>query len=394
MLMGGRQHRRHLLGGAREDHRERLTGWRAGGAVTLVGGKTIRVRDDVVGGERSTACRKNGIFRGHSPTLPPSKAIHLCQHSTVIPTISASALTSDPVKVGNAILDAYGALGFAYLVDHPIDSDLQAEVFAMSRAFHALPESEKAAIEVNRFHRGYLPFATSTDRTSTLGEAKKPNLSESFLMLREIPDDHPDVRDGLYLAGPNQWPTAPAGFKEALLAYNNAMSTLASAIIAAMDHALGRGGAITRWFDEPTTWLRLLHYPPQDPQGPDDEFGSAPHTDFGAITLLAQDDVGGLSVNTPEGEWVDVPPMPGSFVMNVGDVLHRWSNGRLISTPHRVTNRSGRERYSIPFFFDPSMRAPLDIDGSSDTTFGDYVRHHLEGSYQHHQHEHHQPARS
>lgn len=303
----------------------------------------------------------------------------------MIPVISVAALVTDPESVGTAIVDAYGTLGFAYVVDHPIDLELQAAVFDMSRRFHALPEGDKRGIEVNRFHRGYVPFAASTDRTSTLGEAKKPNLSESFLMLRELPNHHPDMRDEVYLAGPNQWPKAPAGFREIVTSYNDAMSTFALQVISSIDEALGTAGAISRWFDEPTTWLRLLHYPPQNPQAPEDEFGSAPHTDFGAITLLAQDDVGGLSVSTPEGTWADVPPLPGAFVMNIGDVLHRWSDGRLISTPHRVTNRSGRERYSFPFFFDPSMRAPLDLHDPTGATFGDYVRHHLEGSYEHHQ---------
>lgn len=311
--------------------------------------------------------------------------VHMCQHSCVIPVISLSDLDNRPEQIGRDIVNAYGTLGFSYVVDHSIDPALQDAVFDMSRRFHALPDARKRAIEINEYHRGYVPFAASTDRTSTLGGAKKPNLSESFLVLRELPADHPDLQDGVYLAGPNQWPDEPVAFREVLSAYDSEMSALASRIIDAIDLALGAAGSITRWFNEPTTWLRLLHYPPQDPQAAEDEFGSAPHTDFGAITLLAQDDVGGLSVSTPDGSWAGVPPLPGAFVMNVGDVLHRWSGGRLISTPHRVTNRSGKERYSIPFFFDPSMRAPLDLDGSSDLTFGDYVRHHLEGSYDHHQ---------
>jgi len=112
-------------------------------------------------------------------------------------------------------------------------------------------------------------------------------------------------------------------------------------------------------FDRPTTFLRMLHYPPQPPLSPEDLFGSAPHTDYGFITLLVQDEVGGLQVRNVHGEWIDAPYMPGAFVMNAGDILHRWSNGRFISTPHRVINRSGRERYSIPFFYDPNMLANI-----------------------------------
>jgi isopenicillin N synthase-like dioxygenase len=108
-----------------------------------------------------------------------------------------------------------------------------------------------------------------------------------------------------------------------------------------------------RYFEKPTTFLRLLHYPTQPEEG--GLFGSAPHTDYGYITLLAQDDVGGLEVKNRAGNWIAAPPIPDTFVMNVGDILARWSNDSFVSTPHRVINRSGRERYSQPFFFDPSM---------------------------------------
>ena len=112
------------------------------------------------------------------------------------------------------------------------------------------------------------------------------------------------------------------------------------------------------FFAHPTTFLRLLHYPPQDPTGPDDEFGSNPHTDYGFVTILAQDENGGLQVRAPDGRtWLDAPPRAGAFVLNIGDIGERWSNGVLRSTPHRVLNRTGRDRYSIPYFFDPAADA-------------------------------------
>ena len=156
------------------------------------------------------------------------------------------------------------------------------------------------------------------------------------------------------LAGENQWPDL-AGFREIIQAYEAAVRALARRLVTHFELALGAApGTLAPAFVQPTTFLRLLHYPPQDPSGPDDEFGSNPHTDYGFMTILAQDSSGGLQVRGPDGEtWLDVPPRPGAFVLNIGDIGERWSNGRLRSTPHRVVNRTGRDRYSIPYFFDP-----------------------------------------
>jgi isopenicillin N synthase-like dioxygenase len=142
-------------------------------------------------------------------------------------------------------------------------------------------------------------------------------------------------------------------------------------------------------FVKPTTFLRLLHYPPQPEE--DGLFGSAPHTDYGFITLLAQDDLGGLEVRNRAGEWIAAPPIPGTFVMNVGDILARWSNDRFVSTPHRVINRSGRERYSQPFFFDPAMDssitafpscvAPGSAPKYAPVVYGDYLMERIDKNY-------------
>ena len=314
-----------------------------------------------------------------------------------IPVIDVSDLgTSSAVDaaIESALLEAYGTWGFGYVIGHPIPHELIDRVFAASRAFHAQPLADRMAIELDHNHRGFIPMRVSTDVTSSVETVTKPNVSESFMMMRESAPDSPEVIGGDYLAGPNQWPMGVPGFRETLEEYNAVMTRFAHTMIERFSAALGDDGTLTASFAPPTTWLRLLHYPPQDPQSPSDEYGSAPHTDFGAITLLAQDDVGGLSVRTPQGEWADVPPVPYAYVMNVGDMLQRWSNGRLLSTPHRVTNRTGRERYSIPFFYDPSVRAtvaPLASCVSPERpaqfapeVVGDFLRHELEASYQHH----------
>lgn len=294
----------------------------------------------------------------------------------------------------DAILDAYSTVGFAYLINHGVSDGLVGELFAASAAFHALPADEKLAVSLDDNHRGFIPINTSTDRNSTLAKVTKPNQSESFMMMREDGIDSLPVRGGEYLAGPNQWPAGPPRFRSTLERYNAEMTGLARRLVTMIASGLGDiSGEMDRAFVVPTTWLRLLHYPPQDPQSDEDLFGSAPHNDFGFLTLLAQDDVGGLQVKTVEGEWVDVPPRPGAFIMNVGDMLHRWSNGRLLSTPHRVINRSGRERYSCPFFFDPNVAtiiSPLASCGERESAFpaiefGSFLKAELEAGYDQHQ---------
>ena len=316
-----------------------------------------------------------------------------------IPVIDLAPL-SDPAGAGidrlcADILAAYGTVGFGYLVNHGIEPALIDGVFDASARFHALPRAEKMKVELNAIHRGFIPINTSTDRNSKLAKVTKPNQSESFMVMREAGPDKAEVRAGAYLAGPNQWPEELPGFRAAVTAYDDTLSGLAGKLVRVIARALGADVAdFAAAFDPPTTWLRLLHYPPQPPASPDDLFGSAPHTDFGCITLLAQDGVGRLKVMTPAGVWVDAPPLAGSFVMNVGDMLHRWSNGRLLSTPHRVINRSGRERYSCPFFYDPNVSAeiaplpscsgPGNPPRFAPQVFGEFLRAELEASYQKH----------
>lgn len=289
---------------------------------------------------------------------------------------------------------AYSEVGFAYLTGHGVPQVLIDDVFAAAVEFHALPLVTKMEIELNELHRGFIPINTSTDRKSTLANVRKPNQSESFMMMREAGTDDPDVLAGAYLAGANQWPALP-GFRDAVVAYEQAMVQLARRLVDLIAVVLDDSALVmTSSFENPTTWLRLLHYPSQLATAPDDLYGSAPHTDFGFITLLAQDDVGGLQVQSPDGAWIEAPPRDGTFVMNVGQMLHQWSNGVLRATPHRVINRSGRERYSVPFFFDPNVATeigplPSCINAANPPrfqplVFGEYLRAELAAGYQRH----------
>lgn len=306
-----------------------------------------------------------------------------------IPVLDLTPLTNgaNTQALAREFAKAYGQTGFGYIVGHGIDPGLRAAVFEASKRFHALPMNAKQAIALDRNHRGYIAINTSTDVTSDLAEVTKPNQSASFMMMREDAVADPEV----YLSGPNQWPELE-GFRESCEAYAAAMTGLGHRLMRLALQALGvRDDRALAAFETPTLWLRLLHYPPQSAQAPDDLYGSAPHKDFGCLTLLAQDDVGGLQVQTPSGQWVDAPPMEGAFVVNVGDMLHRMSNGRFLSTPHRVINRTGRERYSVPFFFDPHVSAeiaPLPGTGKprfEALNFGAFLRSELEAGYEAHQ---------
>ena len=238
---------------------------------------------------------------------------------TDIPVLDLAPLIAgeDTTELARAFAKAYGETGFGYVINHGVNPALHQAVFAACEQFHALPTEVKEAIALDRCHRGYIAINTSTDVNSDLAEVTKPNQSASFMMMREDAEVELDV----YLSGPNQWPELE-GFREACEAYAGAMSDLGRKLIALALESLDiNDKSILAAFDVPTTWLRLLHYPPQSPQAPEDLYGSAPHKDFGCLTLLAQDDVGGLQVQTPAGHWVDAPPREGALVVNVASVV-------------------------------------------------------------------------
>ena len=317
---------------------------------------------------------------------------------TNIPILDVAAINGDDAsakrRLASQFARAYGETGFGYIKNHGIDPELVQRVFAASAQFHTAPHAVKMGVELNRLHRGFIPINTSTDVNSKLADVKKPNQSESFMVMRDDADDAPQVLAGDYLAGPNQWPDLD-GFRTDVSAYHDALAGLAKKLLEIVALSIGADAdELIPHFNPPTTWLRLLYYPPADPLADDDLFGSAPHTDFGCLTILAQDEIGGLQVQTPAGNWVNAPRIEGTFVVNVGDMLHRWSNGLLRSTPHRVINRSGKPRYSCPFFYDPNVATtiePLNSTVSADRpaqfealNFGEFLRSELEAGYQKH----------
>ncbi len=306
-----------------------------------------------------------------------------------VPTIDLS-LPDDEVIV--ALDAAYSSIGFAYLVNHGVEPETVDGVFAASARFHALPQADKDAIAIGPTHRGYIGMATSVIVTSSVDTVTRPNMSESLILGRPQEADDPDVLAGLPLAGVNPWPEAAPDIEEPILAYQTAMEQLCLRLTRLIAQALGApADALDPAFEKPTTYLRLLHYPPIPADSPEDLWGSAPHTDYGFITVLAQDAVGGLQVRMPDGSWIDAPTIPNSFVMNSGDILRRWSNERWLSTPHRVKNSKQVDRYSVPFFYDPHVSVdvvPLASCGEpvvEAVNYGEYVMHKFTSNYSQHQ---------
>jgi len=243
---------------------------------------------------------------------------------------------------------ALETVGFYFLTGHGIEEGMIAGVYDAAERLHAQPIESKLALKVNGDNVGYMPIKGSITRTSKVNNNTKPNLNEAFFLKRE------DAEDAARLGRPegarNQWPEQVPGFREATLSYMAAMEALGRKLVPAYARALGMPvDFFDAAFARPGLTLRLSHYPHTEVLE-DNEFGVAPHTDGNFTTFLPPNPVQGLAIRLKDGSWFDVPAMPGAFVVNTGDVLARWSNDVFVSTPHRVINRSGEERYAIPFF--------------------------------------------
>ncbi|MBN9019296.1 MAG: isopenicillin N synthase family oxygenase [Rhizobiales bacterium] len=292
--------------------------------------------------------------------------------------------------IAKAIDAAFCSVGFCYFTNTGVDPALVARLFEMSRRFHAQPMERKLEIAMNAYHRGYMAPDSETVADSSVAEVTKPNFSESYMFMHDIGPDDP--RWGHSVHGPNQWPADVPGFRETVLEYQAAMQAFSMRLLRTFEIALDLPD---RYFDpyfaRPTTFLRLLHYPPRPANAHTDAFGIAPHTDFGFLTLLAQDGHGGLEVRKRGGGWISAPPVPGAFVVNVADVLARWTNGRWQSTPHRVVHNSAGHRYSCPYFFDTDVDVPVDCMPSCTSpdnppryepaTYGAVLERHLVSNY-------------
>ena len=262
-------------------------------------------------------------------------------------------------RAAKELRHALTEVGFYFIVNHGVPREQIASVFEQVKRFHAQPMENKLALKLNHHNTGYMPMRGNTLRTSTVQAGTKPNLNEAFFIKKELPADHPDVLADRRFRGANRWPEGLPGFKEVIAGYADTMERLVQKLVRIYARALDLPAAyFDEPFREPQYSLRMTHYPHQD--GPvTDEFGLAPHTDTSFLTLLAPNDVPGLSIRTQSGNWIQAPAIPDAYVVNGGQMLQRWTNDLFLATPHRAINQSGGERYAIPFFCDSNIDWPI-----------------------------------
>ena len=273
----------------------------------------------------------------------------------IIDVASLSGSAADVARIGASLDRACCEFGFFYVTGHRIDPALSAQMISLAREFFVLPLEQKLTIAMahgGRAWRGYFPV----DGELTSG---RPDRKEGIYFGTELRPDDPRVRAGLPLHGMNLYPPL-SGFRETLLTYIDQVTAVGQLLLRGI--AVGLGLApdyfLERYTRDPTVLFRIFNYPPSSADAHDDELGVGEHTDYGLLTLLRQDEIGGLEI-WHEDRWLPAPPVPDSFVCNVGDMLERLTAGRYVSALHRVRNVSTRDRISMPLFLDPSFDAVL-----------------------------------
>ena len=285
------------------------------------------------------------------------------------------------------------SLGFFYLINHGVSDALLERQLDWSRKFFDLPIQQKQAIDFRRMpvRRGYEPMAQQT-----LQAGAQPDQKEAFSLGRELEPDHWLLRKAAPFEGPNQWPSGAAGFDAAAFraqmeAYRDAMVGLGRELCDLLAVSLDLPeDYFAEALSEPNASVRLLHYPPQESAAAPDRFGCGAHTDWGFITILLQDDCGGLEIAVDGEDWLRATPIPGALIVNLGDMVVRLTGGRYASSVHRVLNTApGRDRYSVATFFNPHAFYTVDCVPSclgepgrrAPVSFADHINAKIQSSY-------------
>lgn len=312
-----------------------------------------------------------------------------------IPVIDLAPYFSDDLEkrktVAWEVHKASRETGFFYIKNHGIAAERLAQHLQLARTFFDLPPEEKDKVHIRNSActRGYEPAAAQT-----LDEGSPPDLKEGFLIGNDLDESHPYVQQGVPNTGPNQWPDQPEGFKDSLNEYVDLMRNLGRTLasLVALSLELPEDYFSKEDLAEPLMIGRLLHYPPQEQQIVANQLGAGAHTDWGLLTMLLQDDIGGLEVLNADDEWIKAPPIEGTLVVNLGEMVRVLTNGLYRSNYHRVVNnQSGRSRYSCPTFFDPDyfykvkcVPTCMPESGEPDfpeTTVGEHIAYMYEKTY-------------
>ncbi|MFN0029875.1 MAG: isopenicillin N synthase family dioxygenase [Acidimicrobiales bacterium] len=290
------------------------------------------------------------------------------------------------IDVGDFLADRPGALaaagaelrraleqvGFFQIVNHGVGWQHVEAIYEMAARYHALPDEQKLPLRMSATRMGYSPLQGQI-------RGAKPSLNAAYFLARPS-------------SSRNQWPDEDhlAGFRATVSSYYEEMDQLGSRLLALYSVAAGMAPEHFGQFFQPSlATLRLSHYPPLPAE--EDQWGIDPHTDAGFMTMLPANPVAGLWIRPPGGDWFEPRQEPQSFVVNSGDMLRRWTNERFLSTTHRVLNRSGTDRYAIPFFYDPRVDTVIECLPSCTTadhppkygpiTYRDYLVPFMQRSY-------------
>jgi isopenicillin N synthase-like dioxygenase len=216
----------------------------------------------------------------------------------------------------------------------------------------------KTHVKLSTNNSGYTPLLEENTNPAGNGD-----VHEAYDMALELAADDPALQDGKALYAPNLWPEAMPAFRQAMLDYNKEMLRLGRQLFSAFALALGQDeDYFAPMITKPTMAQRIVYYPPQEPKTmSEDQIGIGAHSDYECFTILAQHEVAALQVLNSAGEWIAAPPIPGTFVVNIGDQMARWSNDFFASTIHRAINVTGKPRYSIPFFLGTNYDTLIDV---------------------------------
>lgn len=309
-----------------------------------------------------------------------------------IPIIDVSGLVADhdAARVASEIGAACRGAGFFYVTGHGIPAPVTARLFSEARRFFTASAEIKDAASITQspHNRGYVGMGEEV-----LDPDMPADLKEAYNIGLEIAEDDREFLAGVPFRGLNLWPDLP-DWRENMLDYYDRCWALGMALHRAFAIDLGLPESyFAPMFDRPMATLRLLRYPPQIANPEPGQVGAGIHTDYGNVTILAVDGVAGLEVQARDGTWVAAPCIDGAFVCNIGDCLMRWSNDTYVSTPHRVTNAAGRERYSAAFFLDPNpdarvaclptCQSPDRPPRYAPITGADYLKSRLDATYLH-----------